>query len=205
MDDSPAPIRFGFLPYKYVIEFDRGKIMPIPEFARVAKAVKKQLHEDGHLYPPVVQSVIVASTFRRKKPKTKRPAHLYPVPPSNDLYITTPRLEPNVREESAGFVIHLLAFLFRTRLQFANWFYDGRIPVDFNGTFVLVRNPLQVGDYLSKAYETWFNWPELERTRFTNILYMYSRVSAYEWDWEQFTLEYMILDACWKMGRNCLG
>ena len=202
MTASPTVISFGFLPHKCVIEFGNGKITPISEFDRVAKAVKKRLHEDGHLYPTVLPSVIVVSALGRKTPRTRRPAHLYQVPPSHNLYIAPQRHESNIREGSAGFVIHLLGFLFRTRLQFADWFYDGRIPVDFTGTFALARDPIQAGNYISNAYETWSNWPEVERTRFTNILYMHSRVSAYEWDWEQFTLEYMILDACWKMGQK---
>jgi hypothetical protein len=205
MSHTITPIRFGFLPHKGVIEYEFGKIVPTPEFDQIAKAIKKRLHEDGHFYPPIVDHPIVLGKTAKAVQNTKRPAHLYGLPASHDLCVSLTRAEPNIREGSAGFIIHLLAFLFRTRLQFADWFSDGRIPIDFNGTFALVRNPIQAGTCLSGAYKVWLKWSELQQRRFTNILYMRSRVSAYEWDWEQFILEYMILDACWKMGAELFG
>src|SRR5207249_1122143 len=35
----------------------------------------------------------------------------------------------------------------------------------------------------------------------TNVLFMHSRVPSYEWDWERFTMEYMVFDGCWKLAR----
>ena len=207
MADTPTHISFGFLPYKWEISFENGIINPVREYDRNLKCVNKLANKDGYIYPLTQKTVQVDLNQKpiRTIPKTKRPAHLYRLPPSHDLYISPTKPESNIREGSAGFIIHLLAFLFKTRLQFADWFFDGRIPMDITGTFALVHDPLQAGNYLSNAYKAWSDWPELERTRFTNILYMHSRVSAYEWDWEQFTLEYMILDACWKMGQKLFG
>lgn len=200
-DELSAPIRFGFLPVEWVIEFDYGKIVPIPEFKKVSKVIKKHQHHDGHFYPPTLESVVVVNLVKPKRTrKTKRPAFLYPVPPSHDLFISPPLVEANIREGSAGFVLHLLAFLFNTRLQFADWFYDGRIPIDWVGTEV--HSPNQVGKYISLAYKVWSGWPAEERKRFTNILYMQSRRFVYEWEWEEFINQYMVLDACWKMAEQ---
>ncbi len=193
MTDCITPIRFGYLPQQWMIDFQYGKISPFPDFDTIAKEVQKRLHKDGHFYPPIANPPI---------PKIRRPAHLYRLPASHELCISLPSPEANIREGSAGFIIHLLAFLFRTRLQFADWFLDGRIPVDVTGTSALVHNALQAGNILSRAYSVWLTWAATQQRRFTNILYMYSRISTYEWDWEQFMLEYMILDACWKMAEN---
>jgi len=34
---------------------------------------------------------------------------------------------------------------------------------------------------------------------------MFSRSPSYEWDWEEFMIQYMVLDACWKMGERLCG
>lgn len=36
-------------------------------------------------------------------------------------------------------------------------------------------------------------------------LYMHSRASVYQWDWEEFTIRYMVLDSCWKMAERIWG
>ena len=202
--ESPAPIRFGFLPIEWLIEFDCGKIVPIPEFKKVSRIIQKHLHHDGHFYPPTLESVVVVNPVKSKKTrKTKRPAFLYPVAPSHDLFLTPLRAEINIREGSAGFILHLLSFLFHTRLQFADWFYDGRIPIEWVGKEI--HHPSQAGSYLSLAYKVWSVWPIEEQKRFTNILYMHSRRFVYEWEWEEFINQYLVLDACWKMAEMLFG
>jgi hypothetical protein len=201
-----GPIRFGFLPFEGTIEFAAGKIVPVSAFYDNLKAIKKSLHRDGHLYPPIQKQQrtdVLRGNVTRTIPKTKRPAFLYRVPSSHEIYITSSFNEPNIRKGSAAFVLHFLAFIFGTRLQFSDWFVDGRIPVRDNAAASrVVIDPSDSGRLLDMAYRVWSRWPKPERTRFTNILYMYSRTSAYEWDWERFTIQYMILDACWKMAEH---
>jgi len=64
---------------------------------------------------------------------------------------------------------------------------------------------MKVADFLSHAYRVWNMWPQDEQKRFTNILYMRSRVPSYEWDWERFMIEYTVLDGCWKMAEKLFG
>ncbi|MGH7984075.1 MAG: hypothetical protein ACREFF_13135 [Candidatus Udaeobacter sp.] len=195
------PIRFGFLPYKQELNFHAGKIVPVPEFDKGLKFIRKRVNDDGYLYPPRETALIIDSNDTRTVP-TKRPAHLFPLPPSHELRITY-KPEPNIREGSAGFIIHFLAFLFGTRLQFDEWAFDGRVPiVMLRGVVVAVTNRYQVERSLDQAFKTWATWSELEQRRFTNILYMFSRTSVYQWDWEQFIVQAMVLDALWKMGEQ---
>jgi hypothetical protein len=54
---------------------------------------------------------------------------------------------------------------------------------------------------ISDAYRVWRTWRSAERTRFTNLLYMHVRSFTYRWDWERFTVRYMVFDGCYKMAR----
>jgi hypothetical protein len=206
MADSSAPIQFGFLAYKWDLHFRSGKIVAVPEFDEALKSLKKYLHEDGYFYPPMQKTITTDSRGRdRTVPKTKRPAHLFRLPASHELEMMI-RPESDIREGSAGFVIHLLAFLFGTRLQFADWFFDGRVPLQRQHRFWFrMMDSQQAERYLDHSLKIWSGWPEPEKKRFTNILYMFSRGSVYEWDWEEFIIHYIVLDALWKMGEQLLG
>ena len=34
---------------------------------------------------------------------------------------------------------------------------------------------------------------------------MFSRTHTYQWEWEEFIIEYMVLDACWAMAEQLFG
>jgi len=183
MDGSATPIFFGFLPYKYNLKFSAGEIVPVPEFDERLALIKKCANEDGYLYLP-------------------QPPRLFSLKPSHELHVSHER-EGNIREGSAGFIIHFLAFLFATRLQFSDWYFDGRVPVAARHRTVLtVTTGHHAEQYLDRAFKTWAAWPEPEQRRFTSILYVFSRTCAYQWDWEEFIIQYMVLDALWKMGQQ---
>ena len=204
MADIAEQIRFGFLFERLEITFSHGSIVPVSNFEQIAKAVSKLLHKDGYYYPPIEKDRVIkpGSKIARTVPKTKRPAHLFSIPASHVLYIVPAKPEKDVREASAGFILHLLSLLFQTRLQFADWSIDGRIPIGSDrGISPIIYDPGIIGDRLSLGYEVWSGWPEPEQKRFVNILYMFSRSCIYEWDWEEFFIQYMVFDACWKMGE----
>jgi hypothetical protein len=206
MAKSPPPIQFGFLPYNWNFNFCSGKIVPVPEFDEALKSLKKCLHADGYFYPPTQKTVTADSRGKdRTVPKTKRPAHLFRLPASHQLQMMFPP-ESDIRESSAGFVIHLLAFLFATRLQFADWFSDGRVPLGRRHRFWFqIMNSQQAERCLDHSFKIWSPWSKLDRKRFTNILYMFSRGCVYEWDWEEFIIQYMVFDGLWKMGEQLHG
>ena len=197
---------FGFLPWEFTIEFDGGKVSPIPEFDEVAASVKKDTHEDGFLYPPIEYRVRVDPVTIKpleKIPKTERPAHLYRIPPSHELCLYHSGTPEDTRRGAGSIVIHLLAYLFGRRLQFYDWWIDGRVPIlekarSHNITF----DQNTVEDFLSHCYKMWKSWCEEKQTLITNILFMHSRAPSYEWDWERFTIEYMVLDGCYKLGKS---
>jgi hypothetical protein len=177
------PILFGFLPYKHDLKFSAGEVFPVPEFDERLGLIKKCANEDGYLYLP-------------------QPPRLFALKPSHELHLRH-QPERNIREGPAGFIIHFLAFLFGTRLQFSDWYFDGRVPVTARHRTVLtVATSYKAQRYLDLAFRTWAAWPEPEQRRFISILYVFSRTCAYQWDWEEFMIQYMVLDALWKMGER---
>ena len=51
---------------------------------------------------------------------------------------------------------------------------------------------------ISRCYGTWKAWPQVVKTRVTNLLYMNSRSPCYEWAWERFMVDYMVFDGLYK-------
>ena len=196
--------RFGFLNRKWTIEFDGGTVSPIPEFDEIAAQVHKHTNEDGFLYPPLTQRVRWNPRTKKsykKIPRTKRPALLHRLPASHELCLSTSSTIEDIRKGSGAFVIHLLAYLFGTRLQFHDWWFDGRVPIRLTDNFTKAT----AENFLSHCYRTWLGWTKKQQWLITNLLYMHSRTPLYEWDWERFIIEYMVLDGCWKVAKSRYG
>lgn len=197
---------FGFLPYEWTIEFAGGKVSPIPEFNEVAASVNKDMHEDGFLYPPIEYRARVDPVTIKlveKIPKTERPAHLYRIPPSHELCLSASGTPEDIRKGSGSFIIQLIAYLFGVRLQFYDWWVDSRVPIKERARTHGIRFAEKTAEeFLSHCYKTWKSWREKEQNLITNLLFMHTRTPSYEWDWERFTIEYMVLDACWKLATQ---
>ncbi len=196
--------RFGFLPCDWSIKFDGGDISPIPEIYKIRKAVEKNTNQDGFLYPPRSWRVrLEPRTSRRlgKIPGSERPALLHPVAPSHELSLTARLNQKELRNGPGGFLIHLLAYLFGVRLQFHDWRFDSRVPIRMAQTHNIHFTNATAEDFLSHCYRAWQGWSNQEQLLITNVLFMHSRAPSYEWDWERFVIEYMVLDGCWRLAE----
>jgi len=197
---------FGFLPYRWTIEFDGGKVSPIPGFEEHAVWVDKYTNEDGFLYPPIEQRVEVDPITMKPLqyiPKTEKPAHLHKILPSHELCLYQSGTEEDVRKGSGSFIIHLLAYLFGVRLQFYDWWLDGRLPIKERARTHSIRFTEKTAEeFLSHCYKTWRNWNEKEQSLITNLLFMHTRSPSYGWDWERFTIEYMVFDGCRRLAES---
>ncbi|MBI3661146.1 hypothetical protein HY230_11845 [Candidatus Acetothermia bacterium] len=194
---------FGFLKYKDSIKFYGGEVLPAPDYQKAESWIDKYIHQDGFVYPSM--SWVVNERTGEKISKTERPALLYKLPASHELRLSTPGTTEELRKGSGAFIIHLLAYLFETRLQFHDWWFDGRIPIqsrEFNFISFPKNKREVIEDFLSHSYKVWQTWPPEDQELITNLLYMHSRVPAYEWDWEQFTIEYMVFDGCFRLAAN---
>jgi len=186
--------RFGFLPCEYSIEFEGGIISPVSNYDEVLARVEQNTHKDGFLYPPLERRINESGETIQK---TERPAHLHPVTVSHELALHFSGTIENLRRGPSGLVIQLLAYLFGVRLQFEDWWFDGRVPI--RSTHNVHVTKAVVEDFLSHCYQIWQKWPEKNQKLISNLLFMHSRVPSYEWDWERFMIEYMVFDGCWKL------
>lgn len=174
--------RFGFLNWGRAIEFEGGSIAPVPEFKETAGLVASCTNQDGFLCP---------ATF----------LHHLPVRASHTLCLSDPYTIEELRRGAGAFIMHLLGYLFGIRLQFSDWWFDGRVPIRLQATHAIYISEATAQDFLSHSYKIWRAWKEKEQRLLTNALYMHCRAPMYRWDWERFTIEYMVLDACWKLAK----
>jgi hypothetical protein len=191
---------FGFLPIPRAIIFDRGAAEPLPTLSSdIANVMHQLTHRDGYRYPPQ-ENALAVEVFTPLGGQTERPAHLHQMPSSHVLRLVTRPAETAApfRLGDGAFLIQFIALIFGYRLQFESWWFDGRLPM-FPRRWRLPLQSDQDSRLLSAAYSAWRGWPSRERVRFTNLVYMHVRSATYGWDWERFTINYMVLDGCYKM------
>lgn len=200
--------RFGFIDYSSKIAFDGGYINPCNDFDKACKWVNKCKNQDGFLYPHFERRVKydrLKDKAGRRIPNTDRPAFLHKIPSTHVLTLDVDAAnKDSLRSSDAGFIMHLLAYIFGTRLQFHDWCFDGRIPIEPTHNIHFSHSVIE--DFISHSYKVWKTWNDKHRRLFINILFMYSRTPAYEWDWERFIGEYMVFDAAFSLSEeicNC--
>jgi len=211
--DSKAS-QLGFLPVERTIRFSGGAFVLLDDYQDVAGAVRAATNADGFVYPPLEKRMRAQPKFHDEKalpedqwdweevPKTERPAHLHRLPPSHELRLEEPPFENDLRKHDGAFLMYLAGYLYGYRLQFYDWWFDGRVNMTSSHN-INVRDE-KATDFLTKSYANWKTWSPDVRKHFTNILYMNSRSELYEWDWERFMIAYMVFDACYKHA-NKLG
>ena len=208
MGNSETRDEVGFLPYALPIEFVGGSIRPLSNFRESEETVRKVQNRDGFVYPPTEVShrgtPIPGKPYRteddlewRVIPNTRRPALLHKIlPPSHELIIYHPPLGADFRTSDGGFLMHLAGYVFGVRLQFSDWWLDGRIPV--RSTHNVHASRSRLGEFFTHSYREWRRLDAQSRLLMINILYMNARSPSYEWEWERFTVNYMVFDALYK-------
>lgn len=201
-EDDGIKDLFGYLPYKPEIKFNGGLISAINEFDKVADWIGENTNLDGFLYPPIVRRVkgdFDSENSHEEIPNSECPALLHRIPASHELCLYASGDSNDIRKSLGAFIIHLLAYLFGVRLQFHDWWFDGRVPI--KSTHNVHFNERSVENFLSHCFVMWDSWPLEKQKLMTNVLYMHSRSPSYEWDWEQFMIEYMVFDGCWNLSE----
>jgi len=194
--------RIGYLPYRNTIQFSNGQIHPLDNFDNVCESVKKKANNDGFYYPPVVgmyrerHEILDGKleTFEDLVPNTKRHARLFRMPASHEIQLFDPTNKNDQKKEDGLFITYLVAFIFGVRLQFHDWWFDGRVPIYIQQDFHISHSSIE--NFIDKAYNIWLNCPE--KKLLTNLLYMQTKTQSYEWDWERFFISYMVFDGCYK-------
>lgn len=197
-------IGFGILVKQLEVSLPLVRISPRPDFTKTTDQFKHDLHRDGFFYPSPIHQVRFPDwpdeTRTEPVPNTSRPAHLFILPSSHTLTLSDPLGETPARDD-ASFLVHLLAYVYGTRLQVEGWQFDGRIPVS-HPTHHVWAGPAAVTRFIEYAYNEWRSQPAERRLRLTNILYMHSRAPSYDWPWERFLFEYLVTDAIYDYCRR---
>lgn len=202
--------KIGFLPIKHKLEFEGGSFTPLPNFDEARRFIDKWKNRDGFIYPPLIETKRKLSQPNKPEnivwesiPNTERPALLYKLPASHELVIINDPIDDDFRKSDGAFLMHLASYLFGVRLQFYDWWFDSRAPTE--STHIISITQQKESDFFSHSYRAWKQWPRDLRIRFTNILYVNSKVPSYEWDWEQFTISYMVFDALYELANAYFG
>lgn len=195
---------FGFLKYPNAIEFDGGSIKPSDSFQEGLSFIEKHENNDGYIYPPHVMAWRQAIDFQDGQlissyavPNSSKPSPVFSLPASHLLKIENPLDRDNIRYEDAGLLIHLVGFLFGTRLQFIDWRFDGKVPTKYKNYLSYHQNSLS--HFVSHAYQRWKTFNIEQRKHYVNILYMHGKAKSCEWEWDEFLYQYMVFDALYRL------
>jgi len=193
---------FGFFEYSKPIIFNGGKVSVSEDYGLASEWINKYKNRDGYFYPPTKHRVKFDPITKEEEeiPNTKRPALLYRLPSSHKIALKN---DDARRDSDLGLIIHLASYIFGTRVQFHDWWFDGRVPIKPANDFSLAHSTIE--DFISCGYETWKSWNLKNRKNFINILFMHSRAPLYEWDWERFINEYIVFDAIFDLAKKLYG
>jgi hypothetical protein len=196
-------VDFGFLVRPLSGAFPGVTITPVDDHDERAARFAAESNRDGYFYPPQMATYTTnlrTGELEDKIERSTRPASVFPVWSSHSLSIEKPIETGNTQFKDDALIIYALALLYGTRLQVSDWRFDTRIPVR-------PVNNLYVDDNAAMAFlEHFYGWwkiitPDL-RTRVINILYVHTRASALEWEWEAFIQNYMVFDALYDLHRK---
>ena len=194
---------FGFLPEPLSGNFAGGTITPLEDHSDRTKWLEESSNRDGYYYPPeeILYELDPATMDKKNKiARSGRPALLYPLPASHRLYLASP-LDATMAVSSDGaLIIHLLGYLYGRRLQFADWKFDGRVPVKPQGG-IYVRPETSL-EFLGHTYEWWRSNSLDIRKRLIHILDVFTRARSLEWEWDAFIHQYIVFDGLYRLHRK---
>ena len=190
----------GFLPNPIAFTIPSVRLEPLAELESLREAVTRATNTDGHFYPPTVTTHRYPD--RRDEsvsvpvPNTTRPAQLFGLPSSHRLEIDAPVSATPISGD-ASFIAQLLAYLYGTRLQPEGWQFDSRVPVTrLNHSAYVGQQALE--RIVNAGYERYRTATPEARLRLTNILYLHAKAPCYEWDWEEFLVQFLVTDAMYR-------
>ncbi len=192
--------QFGFLKVPLKGAFTGVVIAPLSDHAERLEWFESNSNRDGFFYPPQMATYeLDLKTHERKKKieRSERSASVFHMPASHEISIGNPAGRVESAFADHALIMHLLAFLYGTRLQLTEWRFEGRIPYKPTNN-VLVSEEACI-DFLEHVYCWWRALGNEERTRFVNILYVLTRARSLEWEWDAFIHQYMVFDALYKL------
>jgi hypothetical protein len=206
----------GFLPVREAVVFQGGRFEPVVDLPQLLSVVREMTNNDYFVYPPTIYEQTASYSDKETNtlvwpddpqwsevPKTRRPALLHRLPASHFLLLDQPSASGDLRSADGAFLLHALGYVFGYRMQFYDWWFDGRVQMKSAHHAHVSLD--KASSFLTTAYSTWCGWKPLAQKRFTNALYMLCRGPTHEWDWERFTIYYMVFDALFRTAHELHG
>lgn len=192
--------QFGFLKNPIRGSFSGVVLAPLPDHAERLEWFEEKSNRDGFFYPPQMATYeldLKTHEKNRKIERSERPASVFHLPESHDLVIGNPLGVAGSPFADDALIIHLLAFVYGTRLQVSGWRFEGRIPNKSTNNIYVTDDACL--DFLEHVYGWWRALENEEKRIFINILYVLTRAKSLEWDWDAFAHQYMVFDALYKL------
>jgi hypothetical protein len=210
---KPYQTEISFLRISHNIPFEGGELVLLPKYNVHAAYVETLTHQDGFVYPQESETYNFKSYELDPKrsileqavpiPNTRRPSLGFPLPASHQLNLANTKRSDNPRFGDAALILQAVGFAYGVRLQFSDWWFDSRVPIlAGKGQRIQIND---VSDFISCAYRKWKNFSHKNQDLVINLLWMATRLEAYEYPWEQFIFSYMILDGCYRLSVNECG
>ncbi len=199
-DADPRQVEFGFLQIPLEGGFSGVEITPLSDHKDRLAWLNRHSNQDGFFYPPQVSTYeidLVTRKRRKKVEKTTRPASVYHLPASHQIFINAPVSPVDNSFGDEALIIHLLAYVYGTRLQLVKWRFDGRVPIKPVHSISITEQTCL--DFLKHTYAWWQKLTGDQRIRFVNILYVHTRARSLEWEWDAFIHQYLTFDALFRL------
>jgi hypothetical protein len=197
---------FGFLKMDQTIDLSKYTICPIKRYNEQLSNIDEYKHKDGFLYPPIVKTykfdIKTRKPQRKSIPNTARPAQIHRVAVTHQILSKSKDAidKATFRKGEGHFLLSFIGFLNNTRLQFWDWWWEGRIRVDQKQ--VSEFSTQDFPDIINLAYDFWIKLPEQSKRIILNAIFLLQRGKALEWEYEKFIHYYISLDAIWKFNNE---
>lgn len=205
LPNKPCEAAFGFLPLAVSLRFAFGAARPLATLKDTNERLQVALDPQGFIYPPLYRRT------RNQQPKKGEPkegegiypGHLFKLPSSHSLTFTEHPFDGDFLKNDGAFLLSMIGFVYGIRLQFSDWWFDGRVSLKPMSDFCVTATKAE--EFISAAWNQWRLWLPKDRKRFTNILYLQNRTSLYRWDWERFLMNYVIFDSLYATAHSAAG
>lgn len=197
--------RFGFLPERLDVLWEWGQVRTLEQFDKAKEWLTGRLHPDTYYYPPTQHTRRGWPPEEAEVvPNSERPALLHRVPATHELVLSDYDKDESLRTGIAGFIVHFLGFLLGHRVQFDDWWMDGRLPSRCQSD-APPHSAREVSVCLDVAVATWMRADDRAKRVLTNAIFMHNRAPSYEWSWERFIIEYQVFDALFRVAVRVHG
>lgn len=192
---------FGFLNHEVEIVTEDYKISLSDDFNKNKEFLEAEMFEDGYCYPPVFLNQCKRKIARQLWGGGAFSSHII-----ESQMSTT---EESFRHVEGSFIIKVLSFLYDTRLEFKDLWFDGRVNIKQKPLAKFDEDDLtNILDTSIMHYRSLEGWKILESNRrkirdsrliLNNALYFFLRARTMVWAYDKFQMLYTAFDALWRV------